>query len=220
MLISHLNPLLPPLSKSAKLIPMRNQTVTICLAIAVLLGSVNAGKVFAHDGSYEITFDNWVKNTPSIKDLTKDIGETEVSAICNKRTNYNELIIGNGKSRIEFNKHFRYLPKNEYWIKNKKKNGKYSMTIWWWVNTVAIKTDKIKLIWHGEPKLSRWNTKLFDGSEITDQLFLDLVKEEKFTIYVELNPVRYPQKHFGNYNRIYKTTLKLRNPEIIKECMN
>jgi hypothetical protein len=195
---------------------MRNLSATVCLTIAVLLGSLDAGKVFAHDGSYEITFDNWVKNTPNIKDL----GETEVSATCNKRTNYNELIIGNGITRIEFNKHFRYLPKYEYWTKNQKKDEKYSMTIWWWANTIAVKTDKNKLIWHGEPRLNRWNTKLFDGSEITDQLFLDIVKEEKFTIYVELNPVRYPQKHFGTYNRITKTTLKLRNPEIIKECMN
>ena len=47
-LIASFERLPPPLSKSTKLIPMRKRTATICLTIAVLIGSegVSASAVF------------------------------------------------------------------------------------------------------------------------------------------------------------------------------
>ena len=82
---------------------MRNIISTVCLTFSVILGSIGVG--YAHDGTYKITLDNWIKETPNIK----DIGENTVTVKCNKRNNYNEIILLDSGlyPLIEFNQHIK-----------------------------------------------------------------------------------------------------------------
>ena len=117
---------------------MRNIISTVCLTFAVILGSMGVG--YAHDGTYKITLDNWIKETPNIK----DIGENTVTVKCNKRNNYNEIILLDSGlyPLIEFNQHIKNKTNSDSYL------APYSITVWRWLNSFGIKTLNL---WGGAP---------------------------------------------------------------------
>jgi len=67
---------------------------------------------------------------------------------------------------------------------NAHRDGSYSVTLWDWYNTVAIKSGNETFISHGKPKTGRWN-EIIPGS-----LIKQIFETERFDIYVETNPYR------------------------------
>lgn len=166
-----------------------------CLITVVLLGSVGIG--YAHNGAYELTLEEWVRETPDIE----DIGEERIIARCNKRENYNEVLLG--KANIELNQH-----------KDNAQNylDPYSITLWGWINSFGIQTSDNSAFWHGKPAMFRWNNQHFRGPVVTKKLFMDIAREGKFKFYLEPNPIRCP----GCIS--VEGVIKVDNPDVIRDC--
>ena len=91
--------------------------------------------------------------------------------VCRKFSNRSEILLySNGKKWLDFNQHDTWTP--------------YSLTLWEWYNTVAIKSGNIEFISHGIPSMARWN------EEIPKELIEAILSTGKFEIYVEPNPYR------------------------------
>jgi len=88
----------------------------------------------------DITFENFTK---SLHFFPADKKFSEVTAVCNKRSNYNELLL--------------YTDGHKWLDLNQERSNKYSVTLWEWYNTVAIKSGEQTFIEHRTPKVHRWN---------------------------------------------------------------
>ena len=181
---------------------MKYLTATIYLTILVLLGNLEEG--YAHDGTYELTLEGWLKETTDIKDR----GVTKITAQCKKRENYNEVTFRRDDNLremfFEFNKH----KKHQTFV------GDFSITIWGWINSFGIQTSNYNVFWHGKPRLYRWNSNHFKGSVVTKKLFMDIARQEGFQLYLENNPIRCPE--CPNITGMFKIT----NPDEIVNCFN
>jgi len=184
---------------------MKKLTVTLCLTLALLLGIVEKG--YAHNGTHELNLEGWLKENLIIK----NIATLEITAQCNKRKNYNEVILG--KANIEFNEHKNKKNSDNYWWRTSRRD-RFSITLWGWTNSFGIQTSDYNVFWHGRPQLERWNTNHFKGSVVTKKLFMDIGRQGKFQFYLEPNPMRCPQ--------CVSVTgeIKITNPAVIVNCFN
>ena len=177
-----------------------------------------------HDGSYEMTVDNWLQNTPNIIKNRQGV----YTAKCRKRYGgraikflhqvgiasvvpqsfmpfdeaYYEVILTHKKGSevsgaIHFNRHF--------WSRG----YKYSVSIWGWFNTIGIQTSTQKLIKHSKPSNYRWNS--YGQLGITSDLFETIAKDGQFTLLSENNPIRWGRGAI-------EATIKIENPEELKKC--
>jgi|MEHZ01.4.fsa_nt_MEHZ011250995.1_2 hypothetical protein len=170
------------------------------LLLLLFLINIITNNAIAHQGTDELTFENWIKITSPINDL----GETSVTAVCNKKTNYNEVLL---EDYLDLNEHFNSrLPK-------------YSITFWGWINSFGIETSNHSLFWHSKPTLTRWNTGASEGSTITKEFFLAIGKEGKFTYYYQPNRRFYSASSCKDcFSK--KRTINIDNPDVILDCFN
>ena len=179
---------------------MRNLTAILCLTFVVLLES--AGMGYAHNGPRELTLEDWIKENSNIE----NIGETKITAQCNKRKHYNEVTLG--KANIEFNEHKKNKTNSDNYL------DQYSITLWGWINSFGIQTSDYNVFWHGKPSMLRWNTGHFKGSVVTKKLFTDIARQGEFRFYLEPNPIRCQQC------LSVTGVIKVGNPDVIVNCFN
>ena len=172
----------------------------------------------AHDRSYEMTIDNFIKHYPEMHE-----GELELRAVYKERDTYSEIFLyiedeeGNiiGK-QCEFN---NYYPTKKRLSPNHRYSGfcsigkHYEITIYNWLNTVGLKSNNHEYIWHYAPSLLRWN----DGFGVIDkEFFEDIIKTGKFDLYFENNHMFWNSEkslHTG------KRSITVKNPEEFKKFL-
>ena len=178
----------------------RKLTATLCLTAALFLG--NVWVAYSHGATQPLTLDDWLRKNPKVQSY----GEVEITAECNKRETYNEVLLG--KARIELNQH----KKN----KNNSDNSldPFSITLWGWINSFGIRTADYDLFWHGKPAMYRWNTSDFKGSVVTKKLFTDIGQQGKFKFYLEPNQIRCPEC------LSVMVEIKVSNPDVILNCFD
>ena len=97
----------------------------------------------------------------------------------------------------------------------------YSITLWDYYNTVAIKSGDEKFIDHGKPVMFRWN------STVTEALIKEILRTGELELYVEPNLYRVDgvmitkeekieYEIFPNLN--IKANIKIENIEDVREC--
>lgn len=189
--------------------------------IVITFLALNSCLLEAHDGSYEMTLDNYIEHNP---DMT--VVDIELVAECKVRDSYAEIFILNKEKDhcyFEFNNHF---PNNGRWFANRAydEDKCFSLTIFSYLNTAALKSKNHSYIWHGKPSLFRYNRGI---KEIERGFFEDIVRDGYFEIFHELN-----YRHFGecwdrieNYTdittsrKIFKYKVKLENPDEFKKFL-
>ena len=128
----------------------------------------------------DITFDNF---TNSLHFFPADKKFSEVTAVCKKRSNFNELLL--------------YTDGQKWFDLNQERSNNYSVTLWEWYNTVAIKSGGVTFIEHRTPRVHRWNAR------IESSLANEILKTGKFEVYVEGNQSR---SDGVMMNKVYKKT--------------
>lgn len=152
----------------------------------------------------DITFENFTK---SLHFFPADKKFSEVTAVCNKRSNYNELLL--------------YTDGHKWLDLNQERSNKYSVTLWEWYNTVAIKSGEQTFIEHRTPKVHRWN------APITPSLADAILKTGELKVYVEGNQSRFDgvmmnkrekkaKQAFPNLN--LHTTVTIQNIDEVRGC--
>ena len=115
----------------------------------------------------DVTFDNF---TNALHFFPADQKFSKVTAVCKKRSNYNELLIyTDGKKWLDL---------------NQERSNSYSVTLWDWYNTVAIKSGDATFIDHRKPKVYRWN------APVAASLAAEILETGAFEVYVEGNQSR------------------------------
>ena len=115
----------------------------------------------------DITFENF---TNAFYFFPADSKFSMATAICNKRENYNEIVLV-----TELGKWFDL---------NQGRADKYSVSLWEWYNTVAIRSGSEEFIDHSKPFVYRWN------APISKILADEILRTGRFEIYVESNQYR------------------------------
>ncbi len=152
----------------------------------------------------DVTFDNF---TTALHFFPADQKFSEVTAVCKKHPTYNEVLVySDGK---------KWFDLNQERLKN------YSVTLWEWYNTVAIKSGEETFIEHKTPKVHRWN------ATVADSLAQEILKTGQFEVYVEGNQSRFSgtmmnkkekmaKKAFPNLN--IKATVAIKNIDDVRDC--
>lgn len=152
----------------------------------------------------DITFDNF---TNSLHFFPADKKFSEVTAVCKKRSNYNELLL--------------YTNGQKWFDLNQERSSTYSVTLWEWYNTVAIKSGRETFIEHRTPKVHRWN------APVNSSLANEILMSGEFEVYVEGNQSRSDgvmmNKAEKKRNQVFpnlnlRTTVKIQNIEEVRDC--
>ena len=128
---------------------------------------------------------NVVKNNKGIKIRYKEV----------------ELSINNNVF-FDFNKH--YILRNDYQSKNFSIPF-YSISVWQWYKTVAIKTKNIEFLSNYKQVMRRRNM------VVPDELIEDIILTGKFKIYLH-------QDARTTENKKYFGTVNIKNKESLKKC--
>ena len=172
----------------------------------------------AHDRSYEMTIDNFIKHYPEMHER-----EIELRAVYKERDTYSEIFLysededGNiiGK-QCEFNNIYptkKRLSPDHYYSDFYLTGKHYEITIFNWLNTVGLKSDNHEYIYHGKPSCLRWN----DGfGEIDKEFFEDIIKTGKFDLYFENNHMFWNSEKSLHTGRCLIT---VKNPEEFKKFL-
>ena len=112
---------------------------------------------------------------------------------------YEVLLYSDGKHVFDLNKHFK---SNLVGRKNLK-TPFYSLSVWNWFDTLAIKTKKNKFITNTDQRTMRRNELIPEG------LFSDIVKYGKFKVYFHY--LLDNSKSVGNF--------KISNPKVLRDCV-
>ncbi len=112
---------------------------------------------------------------------------------------YEVLLYSDGKHVFDLNKHFK---SNLVGRKNLKIPF-YSLSVWNWFDTLAIKTKKNKFITNTDQRTMRRNELIPEG------LFSDIVKYGKFKVYFHY--LLDNSKSVGNF--------KISNPKVLRDCV-
>ena len=186
----------------------------------------------AHDGSYEMNLDNYIKFNPDMSVL-EDVYAT---AKCKVRDAYAEIFILGNRTYFEFNNHF---PNNGWWGNrwpntgwwgegpehNYIKDKSYSITIYGnYLNTVALKSSNHEYMWHEAPRLRRYNNGL---REIDRGFFEDIIRDGYFELYVEYNYRSFYScierienfKDIPASEKIFKVKVLVNNPDEFKKFL-
>ncbi|MDA0831611.1 MAG: hypothetical protein O3A05_10585 [Proteobacteria bacterium] len=130
----------------------------------------------------DVTFDNF---TNALHFFPADQKFSAVTAVCKQRPHYSELLIySEGKKWLDV---------------NQERSNSYSVTLWDWYNTVAIKSGNETFIEHSTPKVYRWN------APVAGLLVEEILRTGTFDIYVEGNQYRASGVMM---NKVQKETLK------------
>jgi hypothetical protein len=132
---------------------------------------------------------------------------------------YNEILFySDGMRWMDINQ----APSDDGSIFNK--NYKYSLTLWDWYNTVAIKSgEKYYLSPHRQPSFGRWN------EAISNDMVKEIADSAAFNIYIEVNMNRYDGVSMtDDYKRenailppLFNMSGKviIKNPQVMRECL-
>ena len=113
---------------------------------------------------------------------------------------YEILLFSQGNHVFDFNKHF----KSKLAGRKNLKTPFYSLSVWNWFDTLAIKTKKNKFMTNTDQITMRRNELIPEG------LFEDIVKYGKFKVYFHY--LLDNSKSVGNF--------KIINPKVVKDCVN
>jgi hypothetical protein len=201
----------------------------------ITLLALNLCLLEAHDGSYEMNLDNYIKFNPDMKVLD----DLEVTAYCKIRDAYAEIFINSLDSQstfFEFNNHYpnngwwgNRWPNTSWWGKgvehNYIKDKSYSITIkGTYLNTVALKSSNHEYMWHEAPRLRRYNNGL---REIDRGFFEDIIRDGYFELYVEYNYRSFYEcierienfKDIPASEKIFKVKVLVNNPDVFKKFL-
>ena len=173
----------------------------------------------AHDGSYEMNYENFIANNQGFS-----TNEVVLTAKVVKRDTYSELLFYNqdgAKVNFEFNNYFR---------DSMKSSKHFSVSTWGWYNTISYKSGDIAYLWHGNPSMRRSN----DGfGEISNSFFESIIATGTLEYLIEknwryfhynavANSVEFSADEFPEIPskyRVFKITAKIDNPEAIAEFL-
>ena len=153
-----------------------------------------------------ITFENF---TNVLYFFPVDEKFSTVTAVCKNRQNYSEILLySDGKKWLDLNQGGAEL---------------YSMTLWDWYDTVAIRSGSQTFIEHRTPKLARWN------APIEGALAEEILRTGTFDIFVEPNQHRYAGVVMGKDEKIsskvrpalnLKATVTIQNVDEVRGCFD
>jgi len=152
----------------------------------------------------DITFDNFIN---AFYFFQADSKFSTATAICNKRENYNEIVL-----ITELGKWFDL---------NQGGADGYSVSLWEWYNTVAIRSGNEDFIHHSKPFVYRWN------ASIPETLADEILRTGGFEIYVESNQYRsmgiMMDKEWKEENKVFpnlnlKANVIIQNIDEVRNC--
>jgi len=154
----------------------------------------------------DVTFENF---TSSFYFFPADAKFSTVTAVCKNRQNYSEILLNTDQGK---------------WLDlNQGGADHYSISLWEWYNTVAIKSGNETFIHHSKPVLYRWN------AAIPEALANEILRTGEFEIFVESNQYRSrgimmnktdkeKYKVFPNLN--LKATVTIQNIGEVRGCFD
>ena len=154
----------------------------------------------------DITFDNFIN---AFYFFPADSKFSMATAICNKRENYNEIVLV-----TELGKWFDL---------NQGGADEYSVSLWEWYNTVAIRSGNEEFIYHSQPFVYRWN------APIPETLADEILRTGGFEIYVESNQYRsmgiMMDKEWKEENKVFpnlnlKANVTIQNINEVRTCFH
>jgi len=131
------------------------------------------------------------------------------TAICNKRKTYNEIVLV-----TELGKWFDL---------NQGGADEYSVSLWEWYNTVAIRSGNEDFIRHSKPFVYRWN------APVSKTLVDEILRTGQFEIYVESNQYRsmgiMMNKEWKEENKVFpnlnlKANVTIQNIDEVRTCFD
>jgi len=153
-----------------------------------------------------ITFENF---TNVLYFFPVDEKFSTVTAVCKNRQNYSEILLySDGKKWLDLNQGGAEL---------------YSMTLWDWYDTVAIRSGSQTFIEHRTPKLARWN------APIEGALAEEILRTGTFDIFVEPNQHRHAGVVMTKDEKIsskvrpalnLKATVTIQNADEVRGCFD
>ena len=176
--------------------------------------NINDGHLNRHthwhkaDGS-DLTYKNF---TESLHFFNSDEKFSNATAVCNNQKSYSEiLLLSDGKKWLDLNQGGAHP---------------YSVTLWEWYDTVAIKSGNETFMKHKTPKRQRWNT------VIPQTLMREILRTGQFEIFVEGNPYRSSESGGVMLNKAeklakptspnlnLKANVSIHNIEDVRGCFN
>jgi hypothetical protein len=154
----------------------------------------------------DITFDKFIN---AFYFFPADSKFSMATAICNKRENYNEIVLV-----TELGKWFDL---------NQGGADGYSVSLWEWYNTVAIRSGNEEFIHHSKPVVYRWN------APIPKTLADEILRTGQLEIYVEGNQYRsigiMMDKQTKEKNKVFpnlnlKANVTIQNIDEVRDCFN
>ena len=191
---------------------------TLSSYIIITFLALNLCLLEAHDGSYEMNLDNYIKFNPDMSVL-EDI---DAVARCEVRDTYAEIFILDKEenySYIEFN---NYYPNNGRWgpwREGYSAEKTFSVTMHGrYLNTMALRTSNYEYIWHGAPALRRYNR---GTGEIERGFFEDILRDGYFELCYEINYRHFSEciERIENYadipisEKIFRVKVLVNNPD-------
>jgi len=153
-----------------------------------------------------ITFENF---TNVLYFFPVDEKFSTVTAVCKNRQNYSEILLySDGKKWLDLNQGGAEL---------------YSITLWDWYDTVAIRSGSQTFIEHRTPKLARWN------APIEGALAEEILRTGTFDIFVEPNQHRHAGVVMSKDEKIsskvrpalnLKATVTIQNVDEVRGCFD
>ena len=169
-------------------------------------GYLHRHKHWHQAGGEGITFENF---TNALYFFPADKKFSSVTAVCKNRQNYSEILLySDGKKWLDLNQGGAEL---------------YSMTLWDWYDTVAIRSGSQTFIEHGTPKLARWNARI-EGA-----LAEEILRTGTFDIFVEPNQYRHAGVVMSKDEKIsskvrpalnLKATVTIQNADEVRGCFD
>ena len=115
----------------------------------------------------DVTFENF---TSSFYFFPADAKFSTVTAVCKNRQNYSEILLNTDQGK--------------WFDLNQGGANDFSVSLWEWYNTVAIKSGNETFIHHSKPRVYRWN------AAIPETLANEILRTGEFEIFVESNQYR------------------------------
>jgi len=154
----------------------------------------------------DITFENFIN---AFYFFPVDRKFSMATAICNRRENYNEIVL--------------VTDLGKWFDLNQGGADEYSVSLWEWYNTVAIRSGVEKFIHHSKPVVYRWN------APIPQTLAEEILRNGQFEIYVESNQYRSRgimiDKSWKEKNKVFpnlnlKANVTIQNINEVRNCFD
>ena len=202
--------------KDHKEVKQMKRTFFINLFLILMLSQVVCS---AHDGSYEMNYTNFLLNNSGMHTQ-----EFLAKAECRIRDDYAEisLFIERGGRKMYLVQFNNLYPNNRL---RRSSDRHYSLTIkGYYLNTVAVKTAENEYLWHGKPRLRRYNR---GNGEIERSLFEDIIENGYLELFTEANwrafsVCREDLENFADIpasDRVKRTKITIENPEEFEEFL-